>query len=59
MFWTHDIDSINSFKELTQERRCKDQWLPFRVQKDFIGGHSNFGYTFELVTTVLSYELVR
>ena len=49
MFWTHDVDSINTFKELTQERRCKDQWLPFRIQKDFIAGRSNFEYTFEKV----------
>ena len=49
MFWTHDLDSINTFKELTQERRCKDQWLPFRIQKDFIAGHSNFGNTFEKI----------
>ena len=59
MFWTNDIDSMNTFKELTKERRCKDPWLPFRVQRDFIAGNSNFGYTFESVTTVLSYELVR
>ena len=49
MFWTHDLDSMNTFKELTQERRCKDQWLPFCIQKDFIAGHSNFGYIFEKV----------
>ena len=49
MFWTHDVDAINTFKELTQERRCKDQWLPFRIQKDFIARRSNFEYTFEKV----------
>ena len=32
-----------------QERRCKDQWLPFRIQKDFIAEQSNFEYTFEKV----------
>ena len=27
MFWTKDEDSLNSFCELTKERRCKDVWL--------------------------------
>ena len=27
MFWKHEGDSFNCFKELTVERRCKDPWL--------------------------------
>ena len=27
MFWYHEPDSFNCFKELTVERRCKDPWL--------------------------------
>lgn len=26
MFWKHEVNSFNCFKELTVERRCKDPW---------------------------------
>ena len=26
MFWKHELDSFNCFRELTVERRCKDPW---------------------------------
>ena len=36
MFWTRDTDSFNKFCELTVERRCKDPWFAFSIQKDFL-----------------------
>jgi len=34
MFWTHETDSMNKFCELTTERRCKDPWPQFLLEKD-------------------------